>query len=518
MRAGAAAEETPGTKMSARSTRLQIASAPTPSRREVIALAGAGALATGSAPQAAAQPAAPPAAEQAQPPACALQGFPRNFLWGTATSAYQIEGAWNEDGKGESIWDRFVHTRGKIRNDDTGDVALDHYHRYKDDVWLMKALGAKAYRFSISWPRVFPEGAGRPDPKGLDFYRRLADELLASDVVPFATLYHWDLPQALQERFGGWESRDTAQAFADYAGYVSRQLSDRIGYFFTINEFTTFVELGYRTGLFAPGLKLAAQPLNQVRHHAVLAHGLAVQAIRAGGKPGTKVGPAENIKVAVPAIETRENIAAAERAARELNAGVLTVMLEGRYTDAFLAAAGADAPRFTDEDLKAIASPLDFVGINVYTPTYVRATGAEPGYEVIPYAKSHPRMASSWQVLGPEALYWGPRHLQKIWQVPEIYISENGCGAADEPAADGIVYDTDRLMFLRNNLTMLQRAASEGVPVRGYFLWSLFDNFEWTDGYGTRFGLMYVDYATQKRTPKLSAGYYSEVIRRNGVA
>ena len=190
-------------------------------------------------------------------------------------------------------------------------------------------------------------------------------------------------------------------------------------------------------------------------------------------------------------------------------------MLEGRYTDAFLSAAGANAPRFTDEDLKIIASPLDFVGINVYTPLYVRAIDRSPGYEVVPFAKSHPRMASSWQLLGPEALYWAPRHVQKVWNVKEIYITENGCGAADEPAADGAVYDTDRVMFLRNNLSMLQRATSEGVPVRGYFLWSLMDNFEWADGYGTRFGLTYVDYATQKRTPKLSAKYYADVIRRN---
>jgi beta-glucosidase len=257
--------------------------------------------------------------------------------------------------------------------------------------------------------------------------------------------------------------------------------------------------------------------LKQVRHHAVLAHGLAVQAIRARAKPGTKVGPADNIVSGVPVTDAPDDIAAAERATRELNASYLTVMLEGRYTDAFLAAAGADAPHFTDADLQAIASPLDFVGINAYLPTYVHAIGKQPGYAVVPFAKSHPVMGSSWQHLGPESLYWGPRHLQRIWNVKEIYISENGCGAADKPAADGVVYDTDRIMFLRNNLSMLQRATAEGVPVRGYFLWSLFDNFEWTDGYSTRFGLIYVDYMTQKRTPKLSAKFYTEVIRRNGL-
>jgi beta-glucosidase len=443
--------------------------------------------------------------------------FPDGFLWGTATAAYQIEGAWQEDGKGESIWDRFAHTPGKIKNNDTGDVALDHYHRFKEDVQLMKALGAKTYRFSISWPRIFPQGTGTPNPKGLDFYSRLVDELLANGIEPFATLYHWDLPQALQDSVGGWESRDTPKAFAEYAGYVADKLSDRIRHFFTINEFTTFVEWGHGAGLLAPGLKLPPARLNQVRHHAVLAHGLAVQAIRAKARPGTKVGPAENLTAGVPVIETPEHIAAAERATRELNAGYLTVILEGCYTDAFLAAAGADAPKFTPDELKVISSPLDFVGINVYMPQYVRAIGAAPGYERMPFSTSHPRMASFWHHIGPESLYWAPRHVAKLWNAREIYITENGCGAADEPAADGVVYDSDRIMFLRNYLTQLQRATADGVPVRGYFHWSVMDNFEWSDGYGTRFGLIYVDYATLKRTPKLSASFYSEVIARNEV-
>ena len=444
------------------------------------------------------------------------QDFPQDFLWGTATSAYQIEGAWNEDGKGESIWDRFTHTPGKIHSGDTGDVALDHYHRYKDDVQSIKALGARAYRFSISWPRIFPQGTGEPNAKGLDFYDRLTDELLANGVTPFATLYHWDLPQALQDN-GGWESRDTAKAFADYAGFVSEKLSDRIGHFFTINEFTTFVDGGYGGKALAPGLSLPAARLNQVRHHAVLGHGLAVEAIRALAKPGTKIGLAENIAACVPVIATPEHIAAAEHATREQNAGTLTVILEGRYTNAFLAGAGTAAPKFTAEDLKTISTRLDFVGINVYSPQYVRAISASPGYEIVPFAKSHPRTASSWQYVGPEALYWAPRHLHNVWNVPEIFISENGCGTFDAPATDGIVYDSDRVMFLRNYLTMLQQASAKGVPVRGYFVWSLFDNFEWADGYATRFGLIHVDYATQKRTPKLSASYYAEVMRRNAV-
>ena len=479
-----------------------------PSRRDLIKLAGAGAIAANM---------VAPAAVRAEADVPAPLKLPQDFLWGTATSAYQIEGAWREDGKGPSIWDRFTHMAGKIANNDTGDIAIDHYHRYPDDIRLMKSLGAATYRFSISWPRVFPQGSGQPNTKGLDFYDRLTDALLANGIAPYATLYHWDLPQALQERLGGWELADTAKAFADYAGYVGAKLSDRIRHFFTINELSAFVEMGYGIGMHAPGLTLPQARLNQVRHHAVLGHGLAVQAIRASAKPGTKIGIADNISTAVPVIETAEHIAAAERATRALNAGYLTVIMEGRYSDGYLEAAGAAAPKFTDADLKAIAAPLDFVGINVYAAGYARASDAEPGYAIVPLAPSHPHMASAWQAVVPEALYWAPRHLQKIWNVKDIYITENGCGAVDKPATDGTVNDTDRIMYLRSNLTMLQRATAENVPVRGYFLWSLFDNFEWADGYGTRFGLIYVDFATQKRTPKLSAQYYAEVIRRNAV-
>ena len=278
------------------------------------------------------------------------------------------------------------------------------------------------------------------------------------------------------------------------------------------------MELGYGAGRFAPGLKLERGRLNQVRHHAVLGHGLAVQAIRAKGQPGIKIGLAENILAGVPIIESPEHIAAAERYTRELNASYLTVILEGRYTDAFLSSAGRDAPKFTGEDLKVICSPLDFVGLNVYVPKYVRAIDAAPGYEALEFSKSHPRMASSWIFMGPESLYWGPRHLVMLWDVKEIYITENGCGAADDLAVDGVVYDSDRIMFLRSYLTQLQRATAQGLPMRGYFHWSSMDNFEWTAGYGTRFGLIHVDYATLKRTPKMSASFFREVAVRNQVA
>jgi beta-glucosidase len=443
--------------------------------------------------------------------------FPQGFLWGSATASYQVEGAVNEDGRGPSIWDTFSHTAGKTNNGDTGDIADDHYHRYKEDVQLMKALGLKTYRFSIAWPRVFPQGTGTPNPKGLDFYNRLVDELLAANIQPFCTLFHWDLPQALEDK-GGWQSRDTSEAFANYAGYVSQHLSDRIKHFMTLNEMRSFVDIGYRDGRHAPGLKLPPAGVNQVRHHAVLAHGLAVQAIRAHAKPGTKVGIAENITSCVPVIETPEHIAAATRAMREQNAGYMTVILEGKYTDAYLTHAGAAAPKFTPADLKAISSPLDFVGINVYTAAYVRADSSPTGYAMVPAPASYPHMMSSWLHVGPEALYWGPKLMAEVWKVKEIYITENGASSTDKPTPEGAIYDTDRVMYLRNYLTQLHRAVSEGVPVRGYFLWSLLDNYEWADGYDYRFGIHYVDFATQKRTPKLSAHFYRDIIARNGLA
>jgi beta-glucosidase len=461
----------------------------------------------------------------------AARRFPKGFYWGTGTSSYQIEGAWNEDDKGESIWDRYAHTAGTIKNNDTGDVANDHYHRYKEDVALMRrVLGANAYRFSISWPRIFPNGTGQPNRKGLDFYDRLVDELRAAGIEPFATLYHWDLPQTLQDKYRGWQSKDTAQAFADYAGYVAGQLSDRVKHFFTINEFRSFVEGGYQGFVVqvgggktvhlggAPGVRLSNGDLNQVRHHAVLGHGLAVQAIRSRGQAGTKVGFAENMLIAVPIIDAPAHVKAAQIATRELNADFTTVMLEGRYTGAYLKRTGPEAPKFTDDELKTIASPLDFVGINVYKPNlYVEPSQESPGYRSIPINASHPKMKSSWHVFDPEALYWGPRHVQSLWGGKSIFITENGCGASDVIADDGKVYDSDRVMFLRAYLTQLQRAIADGVPVKGYFHWSLMDNFEWIDGLGNRFGLIYVDFETQQRTPKASAAWFREAVKRNAV-
>jgi len=440
--------------------------------------------------------------------------FPENFVWGCATASYQIEGGVHEDGRGQTNWDVFSHTPGKTFQGDTGDVADDSYHRYKEDVQLLKDLGVKGYRMSIAWARIFPNGTGKPNDLGLDYYNRVIDELLKNGISPYITLFHWDLPQALT---GGWQSRDTSKAFGDYAGYVAKHLSDRVQHFFTTNEFVCISDLGHKTGQFAPGLQLPPAQVNQVRHHAILAHGLGVQAIRANAKSGTQVGLAENAVVFVPVIDTAKHIEAARRATREENAPFLTAVMEGKYTDGYLQREGANAPKAEPGDMQAIGSPLDFVGLNVYRPEYVRADGSAAGYEVVPHQTSAPHMASPWLLIGPEVIYWAIRNTSEIWKPKALYITENGCSADDTVAGDGRIEDTDRVMYLRNHLTHLQRAAEEGYPIKGYFLWSLLDNYEWADGYSKRFGIHYVDYKTLKRTPKLSAEWYKEVIARNAV-
>lgn len=444
--------------------------------------------------------------------------FPEDFLWGCATSAYQIEGAVAEDGRKPSVWDTYSHTPGKIEDGSNGDVADDHYHLYKRDIQLLRSLGVRCYRFSVAWPRVFPDGTGAPNEKGIAFYQRVTDELLANGIQPFVTLFHWDLPQALEDRFGGWRSQETSKAFADYSALVAKRLGDRVNHFFTVNEFLCYTDQGYGAGIKAPGLRLPPAQVNQVRHNAVYGHGLAVQAIRAAAPKGTKVGLAENSTICVPVIEAKQHIDAARKAMREMNAPFLTAILEGKYLDSYLSAEKANAPRFTAEQMRAIASPLDFVGINVYAPAYVRAAGNASGFEMAQPPRSYPHMASPWLAIGPEAAYWAPRHVADIWGVKEIYITENGCSSDDKPAADGRVYDTDRVMFLRNYMSQMQRAVADGAPLRGYFLWSLMDNFEWSDGYGKRFGIHYVDFKTRTRTPKLSADFYRATIERKTVA
>jgi len=444
------------------------------------------------------------------------RSFPKDFLWGAGTSSYQVEGAVREAGRGPSIWDTFSHTPGNTHDGDTGDIADDFFHRYKEDIKTMMELGIKTFRFSIAWPRVFPNGRGTPNPQGMDFYSRMVDALLEAGIQPFCTLYHWDLPQALQDK-GGWENRDTAKAFADYAGYAAGKLSDKVKYFMTMNEMRTFVELGYALGTHAPGLKLDAKRIAQLNHYVVLAHGLAVRAIRAQAAMGTQVGIADNVIATTPVIESREHIDAAHKAMREENAMYLTVVEEGRYTAQYLKRLGVAAPSFTAEELEIISSPMDFTGLNIYQPTYIRADDSELGYAVVPPPVSYPHMNSPWLTIGPEAIYWGPKLVSELWKVREMYVIENGASSADRLASDGAIYDTDRVMFLRNYLTQLHRAVSDGVPIKGYSLWSILDNFEWADGYEKRFGIVYVDFATQKRTPKLSASFYRQVIRENAV-
>ncbi len=479
-------------------------------RRTFATLSGAAALglAAGSGPSAGSPP----------PSSKDHYRFPESFLWGCATASYQVEGAAAEDGRKPSVWDTYARQPGRVAMGHTGDIAADQYHRYKQDIQLIKALGAKAYRFSVAWPRVFPDGSGQPNEKGIAYYQRLVDALLAAGIEPYATLFHWDLPQALEDSVGGWRSRETAKLFGEYASFVTRRLSDRVSHFFTINEFSCFTDEGYGSGTKAPGLKLPAREVNQVRHCAVLAHGIALQAIRAAARRPVEVGIAENPTMCVPVIETEPHIAAARRAMRELNAQFLTAVLEGSYTPAYLEAAGKDAPQFTPEDMKTIGGRLDFVGLNCYAPTHIRADSGPSGFAVVPHPASYPHMASGWLYFGPEILYWAPRHLKEIWGVNNVMITENGCSADDPVAADGRVYDTDRVMYLRNHLAQAHRAVSEGWPLTGYFLWSLLDNFEWADGYTKRFGIYYVNFETQERTPKLSADFYRETIARNAVA
>jgi beta-glucosidase len=440
--------------------------------------------------------------------------YPQGFLWGCATAAYQIEGGARADGRGPSLWDVFSHTPGKTNHGDTGDVADDSYHLYKEDVKLLKNLGVSTYRMSISWSRVIPNGVGKPNPKGLDYYYRVIDELLANNIVPYVTLFHWDTPAALE---GGWQNRATAQAFADYAAFIGKSLGDRVHHFMTTNEFICFTDLGYQIGQFAPGLKLPAAQVNQIRHHAILAHGLGVQALRANTPSSTQIGLAENARVFVPVIETPEHIEAAQKATRFGNAPFLTPVMEGKYPDEYLQQEGANAPKVQDGDLKTIGSPIDFLGVNIYVPEYARADDSPLGFVIEQNPSSYPHMYSPWLTLGPECIYWGVRNVCELWKPKAVYITENGTSSDDVLTPAGRVEDVDRIMYLRNHLTHLHRAASEGYPVKGYFLWSLLDNFEWADGYSKRFGLHYVDFKTLKRTPKLSAEWYKDVIAKNTV-
>ncbi len=442
--------------------------------------------------------------------------FPANFTWGVSTAAFQIEGGASADGKGPSTWDTFCQEPGRIQNDATGKVACDHYHRYQEDIDIIQNLGVGAYRFSLSWSRMFPEGRGAPNQAGFDFYDRLIDGLLAKGITPWVTLFHWDTPDALQKTFGGWASREIADCFADYATAVGKHFGDRVKNFFTTNEFNNITDRGYYLGQFAPGLNCDIATRNQTRHNALLAHGKGVQALRAT-VPDARIGLAEDPVSCVPIMDTPEHVEAARKAYRLVNARFLTAVLEGGYPEEYLEDEGANAPEIREGDFDIISSPIDLLGINAYTPTHIRAADNERGFEQLPKPAAYPRMDIDWLYLEPDILYWGCRFLKELWNVPELYVSENGCPCADSLNAQGEVLDTDRIMYLRHHLRSATRAISEGYPLKGYFQWSLMDNFEWANGYNARFGLYYVNYETLERIEKLSAKYYRQVIQANRV-
>ena len=439
--------------------------------------------------------------------------FPRRFVWGVATAAAQIEGAAFEDGKGESVWDRFSRIPGKVLNGDTLDVACDHYHRYKEDVCLLKRLGIAHYRLSIAWPRIHPHGDGAVNVKGLDFYNRLIDALLAEEITPWVTLFHWDLPQALEER-GGWRKRVVCEAFSGYADTVVKSLGDRVKNWITLNEIRCFTNLAHGQGDKAPGTNETQRVINQTYHHALVCHGEAVRAVREYGGRGARVGLTDNSDIPIPVTETEPDTTAARKWFEIQNAHILGPIYFGNYSTEYLRRCGKDRPAVAKGDLELIGQPTDFLGMNVYTGTFVRAgRGAKP--ETLTYPPDYPRTTCPWLRITPQSLYWGPRLAAEVHGAKEIYITENGCGYDREDVVNGEVLDLHRRDFVRNYLKELHRAIADGTPVRGYFLWSLLDNYEWQDGYTRRFGIVHTDYATQKRTPKLSAQWYSRVIKEN---
>jgi beta-glucosidase len=438
--------------------------------------------------------------------------FPSDFLWGTATASFQVEGAASEDGRGESIWDRFCRTPGKVAGGHTGDVACDHYHRYPEDIRLMKELGAKAYRFSIAWPRVVPAGRGPVNPAGLDFYDRLTDALLKAGIEPYVTLYHWDLPQALQDE-GGWLSRGTVDAFAAYAEAVIRRLGDRVGNWMTMNEIPCFIGKSYDEGKHAPGLHVSRRQLNQAYHHAFLGHGRAVRLVREHARKGAEVGLVNNPYITVPLIEDAEGARAAAAAFDRRNAYLLDPILRGAYASWWLEEQGPDAPEVAAGDLEVISSPCDFHGLNVYSAYFTEPSAGPEGFAIVPFPTGYPRLNLDWLKPVPQSIYWASRYMAEGYGVEKLYISESGCSCDDAKGADGRIMDLDRVQWLRDHFRQARRAVSEGLPLRGYFVWSLLDNFEWSEGYLKRFGIHYVDYETQERIPKASARYAREVFR-----
>ena len=447
--------------------------------------------------------------------------FPKGFFWGTATAAYQIEGAWNEDGKGESIWDRFAHTPGKIKNGDTGDVACDSYHRWRQDIALMRAMNLNSYRFSVSWPRMQPSGSGAVNPKGGDYYSRLVDGLLEARIRPLVTLYHWDLPQALEDA-GGWPNRDTASRFADYVQVVAQSLGDRVSDWMIFNEPDAFVDLGHLEGTHAPGRKSLLDFL-RATHVVNLAQGAGFRALK-GARPSSRVGTAFSMSPCEPATDSEEDKLAAERAHAITNTWFLEPALRGRYPDA-LAFLPETAMRIQPGDMEKTRAPLDFIGINLYYRTIASAPGTMERFShaqewLFPVkmdgGQQGPKTEFGWEVW-PKALYDMVMRITRDYNRPVIEITESGCSYNDGPDASGVIHDTRRLEYHREHLAALGRSLADGADVRGYHAWSLLDNFEWAEGYSQRFGLTYVDFKTQQRTIKDSGRWYADVALKNAV-
>ncbi len=443
--------------------------------------------------------------------------FPDEFVFGAASSAYQIEGAWKEDGKGESIWDRFAHTPGKIRNDENGDVACDFYHRYKDDIALMKSLGLQAYRFSVSWPRIFPEGRGSINEKGLDFYKRLVDELLAAGIRPWVNLYHWELPQALQDQ-GGWIHRDCAGWFSEFASLVANRLSDRVADWMTLNEPMVAAALGYVLGWHAPGYRT---PWNffKVIHHLMLGHGLAARAIKAAS-PDARVGIALDLRPICPLTDSEQDRRAARNADVFLRRTCLDPIFRGTYPLSFTRRNRLVRARIQEGDLQTIATPLDYVGINTYSIDRIRYSPWAIGMGFIgvdgkssdqEYVKDGVQYTTmGWEVY-PQSLYEVLMMIKRDYGNPTTLVTENGAAFADT-VIDGCVHDQKRIAYYQAHLAGVKQAIDEGASCKGYFIWTFADNFEWAEGYSKRFGLVHVDHKTQQRTIKDSGLWFREFI------
>jgi beta-glucosidase len=448
--------------------------------------------------------------------------FPKGFFWGTATAAYQIEGAWKEDGKGESIWDRFSHTPGKIKNGDTGDVACDSYHRWREDIALMRAMNLNSCRFSISWPRIQPPGSGPANPQGVDYYSRIIDALLEARIRPFVTLYHWDLPQALEDS-GGWPHRDTASRFADYVDLMARALGDRVSDWLLFNEPLAFTNNGYLEGTHAPGRKSLFDFL-RASHTVNLAQGAGFRALKAT-RPSARVGTAFSMSACEPATDSEPDRLAAERCHAVTNLWFLEPALKGRYPEA-LAFLPETAMGIKSGDLDKMRAPLDFIGINLYYRTIASAPAAierlsNPQQWLFPVkmagGQHGPKTANGWEVW-PQALYDVVTRISRYFNHPQIEITESGCASNDGPDASGVINDTARIDYHRRYLQALARAIAGGADVRGYHAWSLLDNFEWAEGFSQRFGLAYVDFKTQQRTIKESGRWYAKVAAGNLVS